>query len=126
MEDLSQPCPSGGLMALLTTMDSRRLAGSDVDAMTTQVSGTIQVPNHIGPIQISHLVVTSAHEADNPVQSTNQDDSPALDPVEATHHVDPTDGFLTPKKNPMSSRSVSNLTGYTVLFLFLNIRSNAL
>jgi hypothetical protein len=117
MEESPPPCPSGGLIALLSAMDSRRLAGPNIAATTTQFTGTIQVSNHVGSVQNLDPVETYALEADHPVQPAPQDDSPALDSVEATHHGDPRDGFHTPKKIPMSCTSVSKLPD-TLFFLF--------
>jgi hypothetical protein len=125
MEVPPMPCPDGGLMALLTAMDSRCLAGPNTDETTAQVSGTIQLSDHVGSVQIPHPVETCAHEADHPAQPTPQDDSPVVESVEDTHRVKATDSFHTPKKIPLSCSLVSNLTG-ALFFLFLNITSYTL
>jgi hypothetical protein len=55
-------------------MDPQRLGGPNVNT-TTQVSGSIEVDDHVGSVQVPHFVETCAHEDDHPLAQPTPRDS---------------------------------------------------
>jgi hypothetical protein len=102
-------CPSrGGLMDLLNAMAARRVTGpSGCSPEDVAVPGDVIIQGH-GPFEPTVLGEDGA-----PMQI----DLPVHDLVEAPHHADSYEGLNTPKKDPISSTSVSNFSSCSNLFI---------
>jgi hypothetical protein len=99
-------------MDLLNAMAARRVAGPGGSADDVAAQDDVLVEGH-GPFE-----PTVSGEVGAPMQP----DLPVHDLVEAPHHVDPCEELNTPKKDPISSTSVSNFSSCFNLFIIHECR----
>jgi hypothetical protein len=98
----------GGLMDLLNAMAARRVAGpGGCSPEDVAIPDDVIIQGH-GPFEPTVLGEDGAHM---------QIDLPVHDLVEAPHHADSYEGLNTPKKDPISSTSVSNFSSCSNLFI---------